>query len=179
MQNISCCNKISLTNKICEGEKMFREIRKKKNQITIDSAKALLRSARRGVLAVNGDEGYPYAIPINYLYDEENNKIIFHGAKAGHKVDALKKNDKVCFTVFGNETIREESWAPYLQSVVIFGKCRLVENEDDIINMVKKFALKYYPNEDMVNKEIAFSGKGVQMFEIEIEHLSGKEVQER
>ena len=68
MQNISCCNKISLTNKICEGEKMFREIRKKKNQITIDSAKALLRSARRGVLAVNGDEGYPYAIPINYLY---------------------------------------------------------------------------------------------------------------
>ena len=54
---------------------MFREIRKKKNQITIDSAKALLRSARRGVLAVNGDEGYPYAIPINYLYDEENNKF--------------------------------------------------------------------------------------------------------
>ena len=157
---------------------MFRAIRKKKNEISIDAAKDLLRSSRRGVLAVNGDEGYPYAIPINYLYDEENNRIIFHGAKAGHKVDSLKKNDKICFTIYGNETIKEEKWAPYLQSVVIFGKCHLVENKDETISMLKKFALKYYPNEEMVNKEIEFSGRGVQMFEIEIEHLSGKEVQE-
>lgn len=158
---------------------MFRAVRKKKNEISQDEAKNLLRSSRRGVLAVNGDEGYPYAIPINYLYDEENNKIIFHGAKAGHKVDSIKKNDKICFTVFGNETFIEENWAPYLQSVVVFGRCHLVENRDDTVSLVKKFALKYYPNEDMVNEEIANSGKGVQMFEIKIEHLSGKKVQER
>ena len=158
---------------------MFRAIRKKKNEISIDAAKDLIRSSRRGVLALNGDEGYPYAIPINYWYDEENNRIIFHGAKAGHKVDSLKKNDKICFTIYGNETIKEESWAPYLQSVVIFGKCHLIENKDDTISMLKKFALKYYPGEETVNKEIEFSGRGVQMFEIEIEHMSGKEVQER
>ena len=158
---------------------MFRAVRKKKNEISQDEAKNLLRSSRRGVLAVNGDEGYPYAIPINYLYDEEKNKIIFHGAKAGHKVDSIKKNDKICFTVFGNETIMEENWAPYLQSVVVFGRCHLVENRDDTVRLVKKFALKYYPNEDMVNEEITNFGKGVQMFEIEIEHLSGKKVQER
>ncbi len=158
---------------------MFRAVRKKKNEISQDEAKNLLRSSRRGVLAVNGDEGYPYAIPINYLYDEENNKIIFHGAKTGHKVDSIKKNDKICFTVFGNETFIEENWAPYLQSVVVFGRCHLVENRDDTVSLVKKFALKYYPNEDMVNEEIANSGKGVQMFEIKIEHLSGKKVQER
>lgn len=158
---------------------MFRAVRKKKNEISQDEAKNLLCSSRRGVLAVNGDDGYPYAIPINYLYDEENNKIIFHGAKVGHKVDSIKKNDKICFTVFGNETIMEENWAPYLQSVVVFGRCHLVENRDDTVRLVKKFALKYYPNEDMVNEEIANFGKGVQMFEIEIEHLSGKKVQER
>jgi nitroimidazol reductase NimA-like FMN-containing flavoprotein (pyridoxamine 5'-phosphate oxidase superfamily) len=158
---------------------MFRAMRRKKNEISIDSAKELLRSSRRGVLAVNGDEGYPYAMPINFWYDEENNRIIFHGAKSGHKSDSLKKNDKVCFTVFGNETIREEDWAPYLQSAIIFGKCHFIENKDDIIGILKKFALKYYPNEDMVNKEISVSGKGVQIFAIEIEHLSGKEVQER
>ena len=158
---------------------MFRSIRKKKNEISIDTAKELLRSSRRGVLAVNGDDGYPYAIPMNYLYDEENQKILFHGAKAGHKVDSLKKSDKVCFTVFGKETVKEEAWAPYLQSVVIFGRCHLVEGRDDNINLVKKFARKYYPNEDMVLEEAASSGRGVQMFEIEIEHLSGKEVQER
>ena len=158
---------------------MFRPIRKKKNEISVDKAKALLHSSRRGVLAVNGDDGYPYAIPINYLYDEENEKIIFHGAKAGHKVDALKKNDKICFTVFGNEMVKEEAWAPFLQSVVVFGRCHLVESQEDAIALVKKFAAKYYPNMDMVNEEAASSGRAVQMFEIEIEHLSGKEIQER
>ena len=158
---------------------MFRPIRKKKNEISTDAAKALLRSSRRGVLAVNGDDGYPYAIPINYLYDEENEKIIFHGAKAGHKVDALKKNDKICFTVFGNEMVKEEAWAPFLRSVVVFGRCHLVESQEDAIALVKKFAAKYYPNMDMVNEEAASSGRAVQMFEIQIEHLSGKEIQER
>lgn len=155
---------------------MFRPIRKKNNEISIEAIKNSLCSSRRGILAVNGDDGYPYAIPINYLYDKQNNKIIFHGSKAGHKVDSLKKNNKVCFTVLGNEITKEEVWAPYLQSVVVFGKCHLVETNDSIL---KEFALKYYPNEDMVNKEITNSIKGVQMFEIEIEHLSGKQVQER
>lgn len=89
---------------------MFREIRKKKNAITADAAESLLEKSRRGVLAVNGDDGYPYAIPVNYFYDRNEQKIYFHGARAGHKVDALRASDKVCFTVYGNETIREEAW---------------------------------------------------------------------
>ena len=93
---------------------MFRTIRKKKNEISTDAAKTLLQSSRRGVLAVNGDDGYPYAIPINYVYDDDAQKIYFHGARAGHKVDALHACDKVCFTVYGNETIKEEDWAPFV-----------------------------------------------------------------
>lgn len=89
---------------------MFRSIRKKKNEIGIEESKKLLHDARRGILAVNGDNHYPYAIPVNYFYDEENQKIYFHGSRVGHKVDALKICDKVCFTVFGNETVKEESW---------------------------------------------------------------------
>lgn len=80
---------------------MFRSIRNKRNEISTDEVKELLRSSRRGILAVNGDDGYPYAIPINYLYDEDAHKIVFHGAKAGYKVDCLKVCDKVCFTVYG------------------------------------------------------------------------------
>ncbi|MDD6175165.1 MAG: pyridoxamine 5'-phosphate oxidase family protein [Firmicutes bacterium] len=158
---------------------MFRSIRRKKKEISIDAAKELLRCSRRGILAVNGDNGYPYAIPINYLYDEDAHKIIFHGAKAGYKIDCLKACDKVCFTVYGNESIKEESWAPFLQSVVVFGRCHIVENQEDIIKLVKKFARKYYPDEKMVDEEVASSGGAVQMFEIEIEHLSGKEIQEK
>ncbi len=158
---------------------MFRTIRKKKNALDITSTKNLLQQNRRGVLSMNGDDGYPYAIPVNYLYDEDNKKIYFHGARAGHKVDALKACDKVCFTVYGNEMIKEESWAPYMQSVVVFGRCHLLKTNENTMTLLKKFAMKYYPNEKIVDVEILRAGKAAQLFEIEIEHLSGKEVQEK
>ena len=113
---------------------MFRTIRKKKNVLDITDEKDLLKQSRRGVLAMNGDGGYPYAIPINYLYGEDHQRIYFHGARAGHKVDALKACDKVCFTVYGNETIKDETWAPYMQSVVIFGRCHLLETSEKTMN---------------------------------------------
>ena len=158
---------------------MFREIRRKKKELGISPAKELLRSCRRGVLAVNGDNGYPYAIPINYFYDSGAERIYFHGARAGHKIDALRACDKVCFTVYGNETVREEAWAPFLQSVVVFGRCRLVEDGPEAMELLKRLAAKYYPDERLIDEEIARAGKAAQLFEIEIEHLSGKEVQER
>ena len=158
---------------------MFRPIRKKKNELSADASKQLLHEARRGILAVNGDDGYPYAIPVNYFYDEENHRICFHGSRAGHKVDAVKASDKVCFTVYGHETVKEETWAPYMRSVVLFGRCRVMENKTDADAMLRKFAMKYYPDEKTINEEIAVSGKAVQMYEIRIEHISGKEVQER
>ena len=158
---------------------MFRKIRKKRNELDIQAAEKLLQDCRRGVLAMNGDDGYPYAIPINYVYDKENQKIYFHGARVGHKVDALRACDKVCFTVYGHETIKEEDWAPFMQSAVVSGRCHLVEAGEKAMPLLKTFAMKYYPNEQMVDEEIAQAGKAVQIFEIEIEHLSGKEVQER
>lgn len=158
---------------------MFRTIRKKKNELDKNTAEDLLQSSRRGILAVNGDDGYPYGIPINYIYDREAQKIYFHGARAGYKVDAIKACDKVCFTVYGNETIKEEPWAPYMQSTVVFGRCHLVEAGERATALLKLFAMKYYPNEQLADEEIVRAGTAAQLFEIEIEHLSGKEVQER
>ena len=158
---------------------MFRPIRRSKKEISIDETKIILKEARIGVLAVNGDEGYPYAVPVNYLYDEEEQKIFFHGARAGHKVDALKKCDKVCFTVYGPETVKDESWAPYVKSVVAFGRCHLMEATPVNEIRLRQLANKYYPNEELIDEEIAISGRAVQMYEIEIEHISGKEIQER
>ena len=156
---------------------MFRPMRRKKKEISEEAAKQLLQKERRGVFAVNGDDGYPYAVPVNYYYSEEDNKIYFHGARAGHKVDALKQDDKVCFTVYGNETIKEETWAPYLQSVVIFGRCRLLDDQEEALALTRRIAEKYYPGQELIEEEIQRSGKAVQVYEISIEHLSGKEIQ--
>lgn len=158
---------------------MFRPIRKKKNEISPEQAKALLAAERRGVLALNGDDGYPYAIPVNFYYDENDSKIYFHGAKAGHKADAMKRCDKVCFTVYGHETVKDEAWAPYLQSVVVFGRCHPIQDPVLMGTKLRQFAGKYYPSEEAISEEIAESGKAVQMYAIDIEHMSAKEIQER
>ncbi len=155
---------------------MFRKIRKIKNEIDKDAVDSLLHTCRRGVLSMNGDDGYPYSIPINYYYDEANQKIYFHGAKSGYKVDCLNRCDKVCFTIFGNESIKDLVWAPFVQSVIVFGRCHLVDTDNEVL---KNFMMKYYPSLDLVDKVIKDDSKFVQMYEISIEHKSGKQVQEK
>lgn len=159
---------------------MFRPLRRKKRAITDEEARELLATCKRGVFAVNGDDGYPYAIPVNYFFDAEHDKIYFHGAKAGHKVDALKRDDKVCFTVYGNEWYKDGDWAPYVMSTVVFGRCRLANGTPAFIeDKVRQLALKYYPSAEEVEEEIAKDIKGVQLYEITIEHLCGKQIQEK
>jgi nitroimidazol reductase NimA-like FMN-containing flavoprotein (pyridoxamine 5'-phosphate oxidase superfamily) len=158
---------------------MFRPMRRANRAIPEEAAKQLLEQSRRGVLAVNGDGGYPFAIPVNYFYDRENEKIYFHGAKTGQKVDALKKSDKVCFTVYGNEHFEPGDWAPYMQSTVVFGRCRLIEDAAATEAKVRALAAKYYPSAEEIDEEVAKSIRGVQLYEITIEHLTGKQVQEK
>ena len=162
-----------------EGEHMFRPMRRKTKAISDEDAKALLLNEKRGILAVNGDDGYPFALPVNYFYDMENGRIYFHGAKAGHKVDSLKKSDKVCFTVYGNSRYKEGEWAPYTQSTVVFGRCHLIDDAARTEAEVRRLAEKYFPDKSEIDGEMERSIRGVQLYEITIEHLTGKQVQER
>ena len=159
---------------------MFRPMRRAKKAIPDEAAKRLLQTERRGVLAVNGDLGYPYAVPVNFLYDEATGKLYFHGARAGHKADALRRDERVCFTVCGAERIEpEEPWAPYLQSAVVFGRCRLMEDGPEAEAALRRLAAKYYPDAETIETELAHAGRAVQVFEITVEHLSGKQIQEK
>lgn len=158
---------------------MFRPMRRASRAIPEEAAKHLLQQSRRGVLAVNGDNGYPFAIPVNYYYDQEHDKIYFHGAKSGQKADALKQNDKVCFTVYGNEHFEPGDWAPYVQSTVVFGRCHLIDDAAATEARVRELGMKYYPGKEEVEKEIALDIKAVQLYEITIEQLTGKQIQEK
>lgn len=158
---------------------MFRKMRRIKNEIVIEEAKALLKNNKRAAFSVNGDGGYPYTIPINFYYDEDENKIYFHSAKKGHKIDSIIKNDKVCFTTWNDGYVEGEDWAYHVSNCVVFGRARLVEDSRITEEKVRKFALKYYPSAEEVEEEIKKDIKGVQLIEIEIEHISGKKVHEK
>jgi len=85
-------------------------MRRFKQAVSEEECKKILREAKRGTFSVLGDNGYPYTIPINFYYDEIDNRIYFHGAKEGHKVDSIKKCDKVCFTTWNKGFRKEGRW---------------------------------------------------------------------
>ena len=158
---------------------MFRKMRRVKNEISVEAAKELLRKNKRGALSVNGDDGYPYSVPIDFYYDEEENRIYFHSAKRGHKIDSIKANDKVCFTTWDDGYLMDGDWAYYVSSCVVFGRASLLTDTDIALEKIRKFAMKYYPTAEEVDEEIRKSFAAVQMVMIDIEHISGKKVHER
>jgi len=158
---------------------MFRKMRRIKRELSVDAAKELLKNNKRAAFSVIGDMGYPYTIPINFYYDEEENKIYFHSAKEGHKVDAFRENDKVCFTTWDDGYKEEGDWAYYVSSCVVFGRAHFVKDEEKKLEKIRKFAMRYYPTESEAEEEIARDFSRVEMVEIEIEHISGKKIHEK
>lgn len=159
---------------------MFRAMRRCKQQVSEEECKKILKEEKRAAFSVVGDDGYPYTIPINFYYDEPDNKIYFHGAKEGHKVDAIHRCNKVCLTVWNQGFQREGHWEWNVTSVVVFGKVVPVEEQAIAKDRLRKLATKYYPTQEEVETEMNGSAaERVQMFAIEIEHMTGKLVNEK
>lgn len=159
---------------------MFREMRRFKQQVSDDECKKILTEENRGTFSVIGDNGYPYTIPINFYYDETDHKIYFHGAKEGHKVDAINQCNKVCFTTWNQGFKKEGHWEWNVTSVVVFGRVALVTDPTVIEDRLRKLAIKYYPTEVEVEEEMSSSSADrVQLYAIEIEHMTGKLVNEK
>lgn len=158
---------------------MFRKIRRLKSEISVEEAKKLLKNNKRAAFSVNGDNGYPFTIPINFYYSENENKIYFHSAKSGHKIDSIKANDKVCFTTWDDGYLDEGDWAYHVSSCVVFGRAILIEDRKITEEKVRTLALKYYPNIIEADQEIQKSIDRVQLVAIDIEHISGKKVHEK
>lgn len=154
---------------------MFREMRRKKQMLSIEECIEILNKGTSGVLALLGDHNYPYAIPISYVYC--NSKLYFHGSKSGHKIDAINKCSKASFCVIDQDNIIPEEYTTYYRSVIAFGNIHIMENEIEIKKAMEDLAKKYSPadNETGRNAEIEKEWKHLCMMEFSIEHLSGKE----
>lgn len=152
---------------------MFRDMRRGKQLLSEAETIEILQSCTSGVLAVSGDDDYPYAVPLSYAY--KDGKLFFHSAKAGHKLDGIAKNNKVSFCVIKTDDVIQKTFTTHFRSVIVFGKARILTEDSE-----KKFALeclveKYSP--DYINEgqaEIEHAWNRVCVVEIEIEHKTGK-----
>lgn len=154
---------------------MFREMRRKNQMLTEDEVIAILKKGKSGILALMGDGDYPYAVPISYVYYDS--KLYFHGAKNGHKIDAIKKCNRASFCVIDQDQIIPEEYTTYFRSVIAFGKIRIMEDENEMRKAIMALAEKYYPTGSIQRHEAAVNRewKPLCMMEFEIEHMTGKE----
>ena len=155
---------------------MFREMLRIKQKLSDSECIEILKNEPRGVLSVIGDEDYPYAMPMNYFYDENSNKIYFHCGKRGHRMDSVKKHDKVSFCVYDKGYRKEGDWALNIKSVIIFGRIRVVE--DWPLELMWAMSRKYTNDDKYIENEIQKFAKNTAVLELEIEHMSGKLVNE-
>lgn len=157
---------------------MFRELIRKNKQLPMADCIDLLVNETRGVLSVQGDDGYPYGMPMNHWYNEEDGKIYFHCGKVGHRLDALKRDDKVSFCVYDRGYQAEGEWAWKVKSVIVFGKIEIIDDMDRIIDITTKLSYKFTQDEDYIKREIEKSGPKTLLLALTPEHICGKLVTE-
>lgn len=153
---------------------MFREMRRSKQLLNTDYAISMLDKATSGVLAVHGDDGYPYAVPLSYVYHDGS--IYFHSAMEGHKLDAIKNNDKVSFCVILRDKPVGEGFTTYFMSVVAFGRARIIEDAEEKQKTIEILSDRYFPDiKEASLEEIKQSNERFLMIEMKIEHITGKQ----
>lgn len=154
---------------------MFREMRRKKQALSLEENIQVLKRGTSGVLAVSGDDDYPYAVPLSYVYHD--NKIFFHGAKNGHKLDAISRNEKVSFCVIDKDQVVQDKYTSYFRSVIVFGKTRILEDDAEKRKAIEILTARYSPDQEKTHQLQAIEKEysRVCMIELAIEHMSGKE----
>ena len=155
---------------------MFREMRRKGQQLSTEDCEAILNRGTSGVLAVSDDGDYPYAVPLSYCYD--GGKIYFHCAKTGHKLDAIEKNNKASFCVIDADDVVPEKFTTYYKSVVVFGRIHIISGGDEKFKAITALSEKYSPGDKNTQREIEQSWERFCMLELEIEHMTGKAAKE-
>ena len=152
----------------------FRAMRRKRQQLTEEKSIGILQKSTAGTLALLGDNGYPYAVPISYVYAD--GKLYFHSALSGHKIDAIRNCDKASFCVIDQDEVHPEKYTTYFRSVIAFGRIHIIEDEQEKLETARLLGDRYNPNqEEALQKEIEKGLSRMVMIRFDIEHLTGKE----
>ena len=157
--------------------KEFRPLRRFKQAASEEECLSLLQSAPRGILSVTGENGYPYGVPMNFVYRE--GKIYFHCAREGHKLDAIGADDKVSFTVLSEPVRNEGEWWYCLTSVILFGRIAVLSDPARVDAGLRAMAAKYFPDDYDLETDLKRNASHAFILELTIDHMTGKHVREK
>ncbi len=160
------------------GSMEFRKLARIRKQLTKEECIDLLRTELRGVLSVNGDGGYPYGMPLNHWYCEEDGKLYFHSGKKGHKIDAMIADDRASYCVLDKGVRRDGEWQLHFRSVIVFGRLSIVEDHEKALEISRRLSLKFTSDRKYIEDEIRDHGDAVLCFALTPENICGKKVEE-
>ena len=156
----------------------FKKLARVKQQLSDKESIELLKSELRGVLSVNGDGGYPYGMPMDHYYNEDDGKIYFHTGKSGHRAEALRKSSKASYCVIDKGTQKENGWALDFKSVIVFGTVELIEDQDRIRETAYLLSRKFTDDEEYIKDEIKRFAESTLLLAMTPEYITGKSVNE-
>lgn len=156
----------------------FREMRRFRQQLSIQECETILARGTSGVLAVAGDGGWPYAVPLSYVYEE--GKLLFHCARAGHKLDALRSEPRASFCVVDQDQVLPERYTTAYRSVIAFGQVHILEEPEQLRPGAERLGRKYYPEGPAQGLEREIDGAlgHMAVLEMTVEHITGKQARE-
>lgn len=157
---------------------MFRDLTRKHKQLSHDECIRILTEEKRGILSVNGDDGYPYGMPMNHFYNSDDGCIYFHSGIGGHRNDSLKRCDKASFCVYDKGYTKDGEWALNIKSIIVFGRVEIIDDMESIISITEKLSRKFTNDDEYIQKEIKGFAAKTQLLKLTPEHICGKLVNE-
>lgn len=157
---------------------MFRELTRRNKELSKDECIKILLQEKRGILSVIGDNDYPYGMPMNHFYNEEDDAIYFHCGNVGHRLDSIKKSNKVSFCVYDSGFKKENRWELNFKSVIVFGIIQIIDDKTLITKITTKLSHKFTQDENYIQKEIESALHRTLLLKLNIEHICGKSVTE-
>ena len=157
---------------------MFRELTRKNKAATREECIRLLENEKRGVLSVLGDDGYPYGMPMNHYYNPADGHLYFHSGQKGHRSDAMARCDKASYCVYNKGFVKPGDWALNIDSVIVFGRLRVVEDHDRALALCRELSYKFTRDEAYIEDEIKNNAHRTILLRLVPEHICGKSVHE-
>lgn len=147
--------------------------------MTQEDAYRILKQTKRGVMAINTPEGYPYAVPLNHYFDEQTGILYFHGGMIGHRIECLEKDGRVSFCAYKEKQVQEKHWYITWESVIAFGKVRMIEDENIKKDIIRKLSAVFTDDDESIEQEISEAIKSTSLMEMSIEHITAKFIDEK
>lgn len=154
---------------------MFQVMRRSRQALSWQETEEILRRGTSGVLALAGAEGYPYAVPLSYVYTQ--GILYFHCAKVGHKLESIRRCEKASFCVVDRDEIKPEAYTTYYRSAIAFGRVRILESEEEKRHAIEQLSQKYHPMDTPAHRKAVIDREYAPlcMLAFTVEHMTGKQ----